>query len=776
MAAMHFVPAQESMITTPVVALLLIDAAVLLGIMFFLDQAHRRKDTVFLSVLFFCSGMPALIYQIVWQRALFSIYGVNAQSVAVVVTAFMVGLGIGSFTGGRLSARFPKHAILIFGFAELGVAVFGLSSLHIFRWVASHTAGTNLISTIFFSLLLLFVPTVLMGATLPLLVEHLVLRSKRVGSSVSTLYFVNTFGSAVACYICATFLLRNFGQSGSITLAACMNAAVGAAAYLFGRNMQHVSSEDVPIAPETTSGSARFSVPQAMLLAGLCGFIALGFEITWFRVFSLASSDRAPAFALLLSTYLAGIAAGCFISDKLTTKCKPQRLVQVIGVLLLLAGGFSVYLPPLVATMMARQIPFLASAPAFFVTAGLIGSVFPLLCQLSISPGGKSGQGVSLIYISNITGSATGSLGVGFVLMHHMGLRDVTIVLGLAAVLLGSFLLISNNDQRSFPPIWAASLMVACLIAVPASLHLYSLLFERLVFGNRAEAAVPFAHIVENRNGVIGVTQEGAVFGGGVYDGYFNVDPAHDVNLVVRAYVLSAFCPAPRRILMIGLASGSWGQIFASHPDAEAMEVVEINPGYVQLISQYSMVKSLLENPKVHIYIDDGRRWLLAHPEARYDVIIANTTFHWRDHTTGLLSVEFLKLIRLHLNAGGIYYFNSTESDEAIATALHVFPHGLRVINFVAVSDSPIHVDKQHLAENLRRYRIDGKPVFDSLNPAAQQVLTAYLALADSLGDPPRFLGLETSDSLRARLGRRLIITDDNMGLEWQSSPSIPWH
>src|SRR5580698_10275261 len=77
-----------------------------------------------LYVLFFFSGFPALIYQIVWQRALFVIYGVNVQSVAVVVSAFMLGLGLGSLAGGRLSAAFPRHGIVIFGVCELGVAVF----------------------------------------------------------------------------------------------------------------------------------------------------------------------------------------------------------------------------------------------------------------------------------------------------------------------------------------------------------------------------------------------------------------------------------------------------------------------------------------------------------------------------------------------------------------------------------------------------------------------------------------------------------------------------
>jgi spermidine synthase len=515
---------------------------------------------------------------------------------------------------------------------------------------------------------------------------------------------------------------------------------------------------------------------MAMLLACASGFIALGFEIAWFRVFAVASSDRAPAFALLLSTYLAGIAAGCYLSEKGTTRRKPETVMRVVGILLVLAGAVSAYLPPLVATFMFRKIPFLASAPAFFVTAALIGSVLPLLCQLAIPPNDKAGRAVSLVYVSNIAGSVLGTLGIGFFLMQHFGLRSVSLGLGMLAVLLGSVVLISSKGRPGMPPAWAFVLIAASFVAVPASAGLYSLLFEKLIFGNRSEARVPFAHVVENRNGVIGVTQDRAVFGGGVYDGYFNVDPLHDSNLVARAYALSAFCPAPKRILVIGLASGSWAQIFANHPQVETLDAVEINPGYLQLIPQYAMVRSFLQNPKVHVYADDGRRWLLAHPQARYDAVIANTSYNWRDHSSVLLSADFLRLMRTHLNPGGVYYFNTTESDETIATALHVFPYGLRVINFVAVSDAPIAVDRDRWISTLRRYAIDGKTVFDPIDPVAQKTLAAYMALAHTLNEPPRFMGMESSDSLRRRTGNRLIITDDNMGLEWRSEFTVPWH
>jgi spermidine synthase len=296
----------------------------------------------------------------------------------------------------------------------------------------------------------------------------------------------------------------------------------------------------------------------------------------------------------------------------------------------------------------------------------------------------------------------------------------------------------------------------------------YGLLYERLIFRHAPESRVPFAHTVENRNGVVAVLDNGAVFGGGVYDGIFQIDPLNDSNLIVRALALSAMHPHPRRVLVIGLASGSWAQLLLNHPETEMMDIVEINPGYLQLIAQYPVVSPLLKNPKAHIYVDDGRRWLVAHPTEKYDVIVTNTTYHWRDHASTLLSAEFFQLARRHLRPGGIYYFNTTESDEAIATALSVFPYGMRVINCLAVGDSPIPFDTDSWISILHGYRVEGRSLFDPANPASQRVLDAYRALGSTLTQPPRFFGVESSESLRNRLGNLRIITDDNMGLEWE--------
>jgi len=761
------------MATFPVLALLIYDLIVFLGAISSERKSPCLRDSALISVIFFFAGMPALVYQIVWQRALFAIYGVNAESVAVVVSAFMLGLGLGSLAGGSLSARFPRRAIMLFGVAELGVAGFGLSSLRIFHWASTFTAGASLPYTVVLSLLLLTIPTMLMGASLPLLVEYLVRFSGRVAGSVAMLYFVNTFGSAVACYLCATFLLRYGGQSGSVLFAAILNLLVGATAFFLGRNKQETDAGHQVDSQIISRGDGPMRpLALAMLITGISGFIALGYEMVWFRVFVLASSDRAPAFALLLSTYLAGTAAGSYIAGKVSEGKGASEVLRIIGLVMLIAGAVSPYLPPLVAFLKWKNTPFLLSAVAFFATAALLGAVLPLACKLSVPADLQAGRRVSLVYVSNILGSTLGSLSIGLVQLNHFGLRDVSLQLGACAALTGSVVFAFGCHKSVKPPVWAIATVIVAIGAIPIASRFYLGLFERLIFGGSANAIMPLAKVVENRYGVVAITREGAVWGGGVYDGYFNIDPMNDTNMIMRAFALSAFEPAPKRILEIGLSSGSWAQVLVNQPGLQSLEIVEINPGYLQLIGEYAMVRSILQNPKVNIIIDDGRRWLLAHPDARYDAIVQNTSFYWRDHTSNLLSVDYLQIIRQHLNPGGVFYFNTTGSDDVIATGLHVFPFGLRVVNFLAVSDSPITIDKDHWMSTLRQYKIDGYLVFDPTIPKSETTLMSYMLLADSMKQAPTLQSIETATSLNARLGKRLIITDDNMGSEWWTGES----
>jgi predicted membrane-bound spermidine synthase len=183
-----------------------------------------RFTSVVVHVIFVLSGVAALLYQLVWQRLLLMLYGSNTESVAMVVSAFLTGLGIGSIAGGAASRNARAPLVLLFSGAELLIGVYGIVSLRLFHWVGEYTlnAGTLEAGALAFGLVL--VPTLLMGATLPLLVAFRVKASGHVGRSVSWLYFANTLGAGLGAVLAAAVFFSALGLTGTAAVASSLNA------------------------------------------------------------------------------------------------------------------------------------------------------------------------------------------------------------------------------------------------------------------------------------------------------------------------------------------------------------------------------------------------------------------------------------------------------------------------------------------------------------------------------------------------------------------------
>jgi spermidine synthase len=398
------------------------------------------------------------------------------------------------------------------------------------------------------------------------------------------------------------------------------------------------------------------------------------------------------------------------------------------------------------------------------ISAGLLGSAFPLLAHATIASGSGAGKGISYLYLSNILGSTLGSFVVGFIILNYWSTRATCTLLLLMG--LGAYVVIAKLSGLPGKTGIIAISCCTCLLLATASGTIYSSVYERLLYGGDYKPGIKFAEFLENRSGEISVIQDGSVFGGGIYDGRFNTDVINDTNGIFRAFAISGLHAHPTNMLDIGLSSGSWAQVAASNPSVKNLTIVEINPGYTSLIERHKDVASLLLNPKVHIVIDDGRRWLVSHPYQRFDFILMNTTYNWRANASNLLSKEFLELLKSHLNAGGIAYYNTTGSNEVIATAASVFPYSARIANFIAVSDSPLNLDIPQWKSSLTSYSIDGKRAFDLSNPKARQKLDTLLQLKQHPADTFSFY--ESQSSMESRLKNTRIITDDNMGTEWR--------
>lgn len=491
----------------------------------------------------------------------------------------------------------------------------------------------------------------------------------------------------------------------------------------------------------------------ACLLAFASGFIALSHEILWYRVYSYTSQGGAEAFALMLGAYLAGIAFGSYGARVL---CRDGALPLRAVAWLLAASALAFFLPPLVASAVVLMDSWELTLPAVAVASALLGAVFPLVGHAFIAPDARSGSRISYLYVANILGSVAGSLGTGFVLLDHWPLATVAWLLACLSLACAGAL----AAARGVRGLRLAGALAGCLMGAVALQALgpllYGTLYEKLQFRTGYQPGEPFAHLVENKSGVIAVTAGGTIFGGGAYDGGFNTSLVNDTNGVLRAYALAGLHPAPREVLLIGLSSGSWAAALAAHPRLERLTIVEINPGYLQLLPRYPQVAWLLRDPRVQIEIDDGRRWLVRHAERRFDAIVVNGTLHWRAHASNLLSAEFTALARSRLRPGGLYFFNATGSDRAARTAGDAFRHVLRLSNCIAASDAPLAFDPGVWSRAMRGAAVGGKPVLEA-GAATERDALARIAAQ-----------VEPEAALRARVAHAAPITDDNMGSEWQ--------
>jgi spermidine synthase len=737
-------------------------------------QAHRperlAQRTRVLCVLFFFSGFPALVYQLTWQRALFLIFGVNIESVTIVVTAFMLGLGLGSLAGGWLSKRRGIPLLPLLAAIELLTGSFGLFSLKIFDRVGEFTSGLSLTATAALSLALVIVPTLLMGATLPVLVGHLVRRSGHVGGTVALLYYVNTLGAGAACIAGVAFLYPFLGMQGAVFVAVGINGAVAAGAltaYWRERRDPAVAAQhDAPVAVAARPPLLGFAPVLALAAAG--GFVSLSYEIFFFRTVAFITGSSAPDFALTLAAFLIGLASGARQAGDACATLTPEGAMRRAVAALLTASGLGLLFLPLL-----DDLAWLGAGVAgvAFVLVYLIarswGALLPYLAEFGVAADDRAGMRTGLLYLVNILGSAAGSIITGFVLTDRLSLvaTGATLVAaGFACAALFAAALPLPRPQKLRRAGLAAALALLAIMAIPrASANVLEALQWK---GETGQA--PLVDVVENRSGIITVAADGTVFGNGMYDGHFNTDLMHDNNGIVRPYALSLFHPAPRDVLMIGLSSGSWAQVIANNPAVASLTVVEINPGYLGLIAKQPEVASLLRNPKVTIVIDDGRRWLRANPGRRFDAVVSNTTWYFRANTANLLSTAFLGLVKSHLNPGGIFFYNTTDSARAQRTGCLAFRDGARFLNHMVVAQTPMQWDFARWRRNLEAYRIDGRPVFDRSRSADRAALDRLQAGKIKLSDHDTLPPIESCPDILARTAGKEPVTDDNMGSEWR--------
>ena len=449
----------------------------------------------------------------------------------------------------------------------------------------------------------------------------------------------------------------------------------------------------------------------AWLLSMAVGFLSLSQEIIWVRVIAFGTGGLSQAFALVLFFFLVGIALGSAVGKRLSER--GDNLLRtsaiVLGMAALLDLSLVAIVPKVIHTSRGTLLGLIVA------TAALKSVMFPIAHHLgSQQSGPRIGRSVSKVYFGNIVGSTLGPIVTGYVLLDHLTMDDCLLLIGLGTGLL-SLLCAAKARTLKIGLASLAAVVPAAVLAWPGSVNLAA----AIAYGEN-ETSVPgtrIVHMLENRHGIIHTVAppDGTpdiVMGGGSYDGRITVDMDTNHNRLDRGLVLLALHPNPERVLVVGLSGGAWVRALSASPRIKEITVLEINPGYLELIKRYPQVSGLLDDPRIRIVVGDGRRWLRSNPDRKFDLIVQNTTHYWRAYSSNLLSREYMDLCKSHLAAGGIMGLNSTFSGDVLKTAHAVFPFVERRGSFIYGSESDFSRPIPGAEAALREMKLDDKAVF----------------------------------------------------------------
>lgn len=698
-----------------------------------------RRDLLFYAV-FFVGGMPALMYQVTWQRVLTLYFGVDIYSTSVTVATFLLGLGVGSLLGGWLADRTTRPA-LHYASIEILMGAFGLASVPLFARVGNWLGGSPLATVIVADFALLLVPTTLMGMTLPLMCRVVIRDAATIGRHLSWLYGVNTLGAATGALVSGYALIGLFGLDGTTRLAAGLNvtaAIMVGLAVARGRAVAQEAAPDVMAASPSFEGrpEARFraATPGSPTAVGyrtvltfsfVSGFIALGYEIVWYRLLGILLHGTVYVFGTILFFYLGGIAFGSFLArrradggDGLWRFAFCQFGIAAYSFALFSVLGYFSWLPGVRHVTAASFFTSFHPSPelvsgasdvfalyslldvAFWalvilgVPTVLMGYGFPNLVRAGSREVDSLGRSIAGVYFANIAGSTLGSLAIGFVVIHYFGsehaLRLLIVAGALVPAALAARLRTASDAASVLHRVAYGSVAVAVVAA--ALLPGRAQIIEAI---HLADFDVVDFVAAEDRSGVsalrlqrapVAFQQESQILG----EQRLYIDGAHHGNAstttLTKDWAVEAALaahPAPRRVLAVGLGDGEMVATAALWPEVTELVVVELNGTLERVLRQTPQGAAVFGSAKTRLVVDDGRRWLLANPGETFDLIVMFPLHAAHAYSGALYSREFLELLARHLDEDGIVLTRTVDLYSTARTIATVFPHVLRLENAI---------------------------------------------------------------------------------------------
>lgn len=766
-------------------------------------------------LFFFISGATALVYEVIWARILQLTFGSTVYAITTVLTAFMAGLAIGSYYMGKFAEK-RLYPLLIYGLLEFGIGAYALlapllleltDSLYLMYYHKIWQQQQILfVARFFHSFIVLIIPTIFMGATLPVLSKYFIASYERFGKVISLLYAVNTFGAMAGTAFVGFYALPAMGMILTNRIAGSCNMAIGIISLLIFRLQKHKTDEK--LAPKiegtkiesvsiketglhTEAAQPKNVIRYIKILLLVSGYAAMAYEILWTRTLELFINSTTYSFSIILVTYLLGIALGSLLNG-IVFKKRTNKVIHLS--LLQLIIGISVFISFPLFTLIPRFVLLVwQTAPgSYFINTiaqaicSLIimlipticmGMTFPIATEIYSRYRRKVSQDVGTAYAYTTWGNILGSFITGVFMISLLGIQNNLKICILMNILLAGtgFLIFQKESLKLAYTMGAISLLVLIMVPIYPAWNPYILDSGVFIYQQRYQQTPLFNELArdwqiiyykEGLNALITIRSTGdeiLMRTNGKTDASTN-------ELDMRSQLLAAYLPMmvkpeAKKLLVIGLGSGITAGTIAQLPELEFMDCIEIEKAVVESAKFFELYnKNILNNPKVHIYIEDGKSFLKS-TEEKYDIISVHLSNPWIAGIANLFTSDAYSLMKSKLNDDGIvlqwfhtYRVSPNLLQMVIRTFAKVFPHfqmwseGPSI--FLIGSNKPI----PHFKEAFKNF-------VDS-SDAVKKDLRTYFGIEDARSFIAFFIS--ENERLKEFVGNGAVNTDDKPLLEFE--------
>jgi spermidine synthase len=644
----------------------------------------------------FLSGGAALISEVVWQRYLAILLGHQAWATAVVLAILLGGMCVGYLIFGRLSNKIIRRPFLWCGILELLLALWAIAFPSLFH-IAFHHIGTlfskwglgNNLVDVFLSLSLIGIPSLLFGATLPLITQGAQERVKDLSTFHTQIYGWNTVGGAIGAFLCGYVVIPLFSLRSGLMAVSIANTIAGVALLSFFGPLR--SCEPAVTAVEQND-KGRWMRAPFFLLSFVCGFCVLTMESFLIRLVGLSMGSSHYSFSLVLSIFVLALGVGALAAKKSIDWVARHLEWIVLGeaiafALLYITVDYWSYGVHLIRVMLKDHLAAfylfhlllaVAFGALFFIPVALAGMILPATFHRVLNTKDGVGHLVGQVYGINTCGTILGAFTGGYVLLLWWNIDELwkasLIALVVAAFLLWltPLVLFRRLNLSSRVGIGIGTLLLVGIWALPGfQYENFIQAFRRQAVDEHTFAGHksfrrgltssgthlfwkdgPTDSVAISRSPVEGAEASRSLFVNGKSDGNTLGDA---VTVLLLGHVPALLAERLDPVCVVGLGTGMTAAALATYSETEQIDIVEISETVLASLPFFDKYNNnVKDSPKVKFFLMDAMRYLQGAPN-KYGLIVSEPSNPWTGGVENLYTEDFYKIAAKSLREKGIF-------------------------------------------------------------------------------------------------------------------------